>query len=94
MVSMILAALYWIALHLGVAGPLRPALAGRLGETGFRGLFSLLSAVGLAWLIFAFRAAPLVPLWGPLPGAPVMRARRWAAIRPCTGPTPWIISCC
>jgi uncharacterized membrane protein len=72
MVSMILAALCWIALHLGVAGPLRPALAGRLGETGFRGLFSLLSAVGLAWLILAFLTAPLVPLWGPLPGAPAI----------------------
>jgi uncharacterized membrane protein len=72
MVSMILAALCWIALHLGVAGPLRPALAGRLGETGFRGLFSLLSAVGLAWLILAFLTAPLVPLWGPLPGGPVI----------------------
>jgi uncharacterized membrane protein len=69
MLSMTLAALFWIALHLVVAGPLRAPLVERLGERGFRGLFSLLSAAGLAWLILAYRAADLVPLWGPLPGA-------------------------
>jgi uncharacterized membrane protein len=69
MLSMTLAAAFWVALHLLVAGPLRPALAARLGEQGFRGVFSLASAAGLAWLIFAFRAAPYVPLWQPLPGA-------------------------
>ena len=68
MVSMILAAAFWIALHFLVAGPVRPALAARLGEAGFRGVFSVLSAAGLAWLIFAFRAAPYVALWPPLPG--------------------------
>jgi uncharacterized membrane protein len=68
MVSMILAAAFWVALHFLVARPLRPALAARLGEQGFRGVFSVLSAVGLAWLIFAFRAAPYVALWPPLPG--------------------------
>jgi uncharacterized membrane protein len=69
MASMTLAALSWIALHLVVAGPLRPALAARLGDAGFRGLFSLLSAAALAWLILAYRAAPFVVLWPPLPGA-------------------------
>ncbi len=69
MISMALAAAFWIALHLLVAGPLRPALAARLGEYGFRGLFSLLSAAGLAWLVIAFRAAPFVPIWEPAPGA-------------------------
>ena len=69
MVSMSLAAAFWVALHLLVAGPLRAPLAARIGEQGFRGLFSLLSAVGLAWLILAYRGAPLVPLWQPIPGA-------------------------
>ena len=69
MLSMALAALFWIALHLVVAGPLRVSLVARLGEKGFRGLFSLLSAAGLAWLIFAYRGADVVPLWGPPPGA-------------------------
>ena len=69
MVSMILAAAFWVALHFAVAGPLRPRLAARLGEQAFRGVFSLLSAAGLVWLILAYRAAPQVPLWQPIPGA-------------------------
>lgn len=69
MVSMILAAAFWVALHFVVAGPLRPLLAARLGEQGFRGVFALLSAVGLAWLVLAYRAAPYMPLWQPVPGA-------------------------
>jgi uncharacterized membrane protein len=72
MLSMALAALFWIALHLVVAGPLRPLLAARLSERGFRGLFSLLSAAGLVWLIVAYRGADFVPLWGRLPGAGVI----------------------
>jgi uncharacterized membrane protein len=72
MLSMALAALFWLALHLVIAGPLRLSLAERLGEKGFRGLFSLLSAAGLAWLILAYRSADLVPLWGALPGAGVI----------------------
>jgi uncharacterized membrane protein len=69
MLSMALAALFWIALHLVVAGPLRTTLAERLGEKGFRGLFSVLSLGGLIWLIRAYRLADFVPLWGHLPGA-------------------------
>lgn len=69
MLSMALAALFWIALHLVIAGPLRISLAERLGEKGFRGLFSLLSLGGLIWLIRAYRLADFVPLWGHLPGA-------------------------
>ena len=68
MLAISLAAAFWVALHFLVAGPLRPPLAARLGEQGFRGVFSALSAAGLAWLIFAFRAAPYVPLWPPQPG--------------------------
>jgi uncharacterized membrane protein len=69
MVSMILAAAFWVALHFIVAGPLRPLLAAWLGEQAFRGLFALLSAAGLAWLVLAYRAAPYMPLWQPVPGA-------------------------
>ncbi len=69
MLSMVLAALFWVALHLVIAGPLRAPLVARLGERGFPGLFSLLSAAGLAWLILAYRGADFLPLWGPLLGA-------------------------
>lgn len=67
MLSLVLAALFWVVLHLGVAGPLRPVLRSRLGEMGYRGLFSGLSAIGLVWLILAYRDAPYEPLWEPAP---------------------------
>ena len=69
MTSMWLAALFWLALHLFVAGPLRRGLVARLGERLFFGLFSLLSVIGLVWLVFAYRAAPFVPLWPTAPWA-------------------------
>jgi uncharacterized membrane protein len=43
--------------------PVRGALAGRMGENGFLGLYSVLMAVFLAWVVLAYRAAPSVPLW-------------------------------
>ena len=67
MLSLALAALFWVVLHLVVAGPLRPVVAGRVGEMGYRGLFSLLSAAGLVWLALAYRGAPYEPLWPPAP---------------------------
>ncbi|MCW5750757.1 MAG: hypothetical protein KIT81_06390 [Alphaproteobacteria bacterium] len=55
---MFLAAAFWVLLHVGLAGsPLRWRLVGAIGENGFRGLFSLLSAVGLFFLIWAYGQA-------------------------------------
>jgi uncharacterized membrane protein len=52
------ACVFWIALHLGIAGsPLRWALVRRLGESGFRILFSSLSAIGVIWLARAYGEA-------------------------------------
>ncbi|WP_142848867.1 NnrU family protein [Telmatospirillum sp. J64-1] len=45
--------------------PLRGYLAGRLGEKGFLGVFSLLSLAALAWLILSYRQAPYVEFWMP-----------------------------
>ena len=44
---------------------LRDRLIGRLGRTGYRVLFALLSTASLAFLIFAFAKAPLVTVWSP-----------------------------
>lgn len=63
MTSLLLAALAWILLHVVVAGPLRPALVARLGLNAYRGLFSLLSAISLAALIWSYGAAPRVEFW-------------------------------
>lgn len=58
MVRMAIAAGFWILLHVGLAGsPLRWAVAGRIGENAFRGLFSLLSLAGIVWLAIAYRQA-------------------------------------
>lgn len=71
MLELALAALAWIALHLFLAGPLRSPVVSRLGENGFRGLFSVLSLAGLAWLALAWKAAPVVPVF---PGQPWVAA--------------------
>ena len=43
--------------------PIRQALIERLGENGFRGLFSVFALVTLTWVIVAYNAAPFVELW-------------------------------
>lgn len=63
MTALLLAALAWILLHVVVAGPLRPGLVARLGLKAYRGLFSLLSALSLAALIWTYGAAPYVEFW-------------------------------
>lgn len=61
---LILAALLWLGLHVGVSGTrLRDALVGALGEQRFRGLFSVAALLLLALLIYAFHAAPGATLW-------------------------------
>lgn len=75
MPALIAAVIAWIALHAIVAGPLRPPLAVRLGERGFRALFALASLACLIGLIATYRAAPYVELWA----APTW-ARTWAFV--------------
>ncbi len=53
----------WFLLHLLVAGAWRPRLAARLGENGFRGLFSILSAIFLGAMIWTYTQAPVIWLW-------------------------------
>jgi len=64
MLLLILAALLWIAVHIGLAGTsLRGVVVARLGEGGFRGAFSLLSIATIVLLVMAWRAAETTPLW-------------------------------
>lgn len=64
MLALILAALVWVGVHVGIAGTaLRGALVARLGEMGFRIAFSLASVVSIVLLVMAWRAAPTAPLW-------------------------------
>jgi uncharacterized membrane protein len=66
MALLIIGIIVFFGLHLlpTVSG-LRDKLIGRLGEPGYKGLFSLLSVASLALLIYAFAKAPLVQVWSP-----------------------------
>jgi uncharacterized membrane protein len=63
-VSLALAAFAFAGAHLLLSHPLRRQLAGRLGERGFAGLYSLIAALSLGWMIFAYRAGDdMNPYW-------------------------------
>lgn len=65
MLDLIAACAFFLLIHFGVSGTrLRDVLTVRLGEGPYRGLFVLASLVGLAWMIYAYRHAPVVVLWG------------------------------
>ena len=64
MTSLILAAVFFLALHLVVsASGLRAPLIGLLGERAYRVVFALASLGGVAWLAKAYGAAPAIALW-------------------------------
>lgn len=61
---LILASVLWLALHIGLAGTsLRGVIAGRIGDQGFRALFSVASIAVFSMLVYAFIHAPRTPLW-------------------------------
>ncbi len=62
------AGLFLLLSHFGMSStPLRAALVARLGEGPYRGLYSLVAALALWWLIAAYADAPHRPLWAPAP---------------------------
>ena len=64
MTLLILAALIWLGIHIGIAGTqLRNALVERIGEMPFRGMFSLLSILAIVFLVWAWSAVWTTPLW-------------------------------
>src|SRR5689334_25358811 len=61
---LLLAALIWVFIHLGLAGTrLRDAVAQRLGDRGFRALFSVLSIAAIIFLARAYNGVPGDQLW-------------------------------
>jgi uncharacterized membrane protein len=65
MLNLIIASAYFLLIHFGVSGTrLRDGLVTRLGAGPYRGAFALASIVGLVWMSYAYRRAPLVELWG------------------------------
>ncbi len=67
MVSLFLAACFFVGIHLFIAGTrLRGRLVGAIGEGPYLGVFSLLSLVGIVWLSVSYSNAGHVPVWGQL----------------------------
>ena len=55
---LIIAALVWIALHIGIVGTrLREGIVRSIGERPFRDAFSVLSIPALIWLSRSYNAA-------------------------------------
>ncbi len=64
MVLLVLAALFFAGIHLGIAGTkLRDRAVSALGATGYRIVFSLASVAGLIWMVLAYRQAPYIAVW-------------------------------
>lgn len=76
MTSLALAALAFIAIHLGVSGTtLRDRAVVTIGLRGYMLAFSVASVGAIIWLVSAYQAAAYVPTWGQLEGwKPVMIA--------------------
>jgi uncharacterized membrane protein len=67
MTQLILAALFFISLHVGVSGTsARGRAIEKLGENVYRAVFSLLSLLGIVWLAHAYRVAGYIETWGQL----------------------------
>jgi uncharacterized membrane protein len=65
--SLLLAAIFFVGLHLGVAGTtIRDRAIAVLGQSGYRVAFSIATVIGLAWLVMAYNRAPYVVTWGML----------------------------
>ncbi len=63
--ALLAASIAFVGLHFAMSHPLRAPLVARLGEGGFIGVYSLVSLATFAWMVLAFRAAPLLglPVW-------------------------------
>jgi uncharacterized membrane protein len=62
--SLIAASITFVGTHFALSHPLRAPIVARIGEGPFLGLYSLVAAATLVWMVFAFRAAPTADLGG------------------------------
>jgi|SRR6516165_1238709 uncharacterized membrane protein len=63
--SLFAAAIFFVGIHFVISGsPIRGKIVAKIGEGPFRGLFSLLSLIGVVWLSRAYGQAGYIPLWG------------------------------
>ncbi|QQS11405.1 MAG: hypothetical protein IPK81_17730 [Rhodospirillales bacterium] len=67
--AMLLSTTLFVGGHFLLSHVVRAPLTRALGAGGFRGLYSLVAAVGLGWMIWAHKTAPHVAVWGDPPWA-------------------------
>ena len=66
MTLLILGIVVFLGIHLLPAFPqVRGELAGRVGENGYKILFSVLSVAGFVLLVWGFAQAPFIQVWSP-----------------------------
>lgn len=74
MASLVAACIFFVGIHVFISGsPLRGVIVARIGERAYLGLFSVLSLLGIVWLVYAYAHSDGVWLWNP------PMALRWAA---------------
>ena len=67
MLSLLLAAIFFAGIHLGIAGTaMRDHAIGILGKNGYTASFAVASVIGLGWLVTAYNRAPYLVIWGML----------------------------
>src|SRR5690606_20605836 len=64
LVSLLIASVAFVGTHFALSHPLRAPLVQRIGEGPFLGIYSLVAAITLGWMVFAFLAAPAPDLPG------------------------------
>ena len=65
MLSLLLGAICFAGIHLGVAGTLlRDRAIAAIGEGAYRAVFSIVSLAAIVWLLVAYKDAPYVATWG------------------------------
>ena len=66
MTILVLGIIVLIGIHFVPAFPeFRDSLMARLGKNGYRALFSIVSTLGLALVVWGFAKAPVVQIWYP-----------------------------
>jgi uncharacterized membrane protein len=64
MTVLLLAALIWIGVHVGIAGTrVRGVVVARIGDMAFRGVFSAVSIAAIIVLVRAWSTSPAEPIW-------------------------------
>jgi len=64
--NLLAATLLFVLGHLLLSSlSVRKPLIQRLGEKGFRSVYSLVVAVAFVWMLLSYRSAPYLPLWEP-----------------------------